>query len=74
MLDISEEDYKGWEPSDNQQFVGEIMYFFEKTVLLVPRYLEDAKEAEVVLYIKLTWQSWNGYLVVLSFHQNALYD
>ena len=69
VASLTEEDFIKWEYSDNESFHG-IVYFFEKTVELIPRYVEDAKETRVELYIKLSWtDEMSGVLVIISFHE-----
>lgn len=62
-------DYKKWEPSDNPDY-DSLVYFFEKTVKLIPRYIEDASEKDVDLYIKVSWDEKNNNLLfIISFHE-----
>ena len=69
LYSLTEDDYVRWDYSNNASF-NEVVYFFEKTVQLIPRFIEDAKEVRVELYIKLTWNDeTNGVLVVISFHE-----
>lgn len=70
LLSLTLEDFIKWEYSENTSFANCIVYFFEKTVKLIPRYIEDAKEKDVELYIKFTWNdNRDGILVVISFHE-----
>ena len=62
-------DYKRWESSDNPDY-DSLVYFFAKTVKLIPRYFEDASEKDVDLYIKVSWdENNNNLLFIISFHE-----
>ena len=74
LLSLRAEDYLRWEYSNDEHFKGEIVHFFQKNVLLIPRQKEDGKEEEIALYIKMTWSSKNGILFILSVHKDKLYD
>lgn len=66
---LTVDDFVKWDYSNNTSFNG-IVYIFEKKVKLFPRYIEDAKETDVELYIKLSWNDeTNGILVIISFHE-----
>lgn len=66
---LTVDDYKKWELSNNADY-DSVVHFFEKTVGLIPRYVEDAVEKNVDLYIKVSWdEKNNNVLVIISFHE-----
>ena len=63
------DDYDGWEQSDNLNHPEDIVHFFHKKTMLIPRGVEDAPAQQVVLYIKLTWEYQRCFMVIISFHE-----
>lgn len=74
LLSLTVNEYLGWDYSDNKKYAKEIVYFFHTKKYLIPRYKENANQENISLYIKITWLRKTSYLIVLSIHENKMYD
>ena len=68
LKSLTTNDYEGWEYSDNVEYKKDVVHIFHREVQLIPRGIEEAKACRVKLYIKLTWTSQDGILIIISFH------
>ncbi len=62
------QNHDGWELSNDPVHPNDVMHFFNYSLKLFPRGIEDADEENVDLYIKITWTKDNNMLIVISFH------
>lgn len=69
LLELTTDDFIGWELSDNPNFPKDVVYIFHHTKAFIPRGIEDAPCENVRLYIKFTWTKYqNNILLIISFH------
>lgn len=62
------------EKSNNGEHPDDIVFVFKKTILLMPRWQENADYQNVNLYIKITWpvKSDGAVMFIISFHEDDI--
>ncbi len=69
LLQLTVEEYDGWDMSDNPDFPNDLVYLFHHEIELMQRGEEDSQSRIVKLYIKVTWTKPEGVLIIISFHE-----
>lgn len=61
-------DFRESRKSNNELFLDDTVYIFEKSVKLRPRFVEEANEVSVKLYIKIVLAD-DAPMFIISFHE-----
>ncbi len=72
MMDLETKDFIKKEKSNNLLHPEDIIYVFKKSVLLMPKWIEDAEYCNVMIYIKITWPDEQKFMFIISFHQDNI--
>lgn len=72
LLELQTDNFIKAEKSDNPEHSDDTVYVFKKTILLMPRWQENADYSNVRLYIKITWPVENTMMFVISFHEDNI--
>ena len=70
LLSLEIDDLQKVEGSTNPHHLEDIVYVFKKTVPLIPRWVEDAHDTDVRIYIKITWPFDKTGMFIISFHED----
>ena len=72
MMDLEPKDFIKKEKSNNLMHPEDIIYVFKKSVILMPKWIEDAEYRNVMIYIKITWPDEQNFMFIISFHQDNI--
>lgn len=72
LLDLQSTDFVKSEGSTNPLHPDDMIYVFKKSVILMPRWQENADYKQVILYIKITWPVDDELMFIISFHEDNI--
>jgi len=72
MMDLEPKNFIKQEKSNHLKHPEDIIYVFKKSVLLMPKWIEDAEYCNVMIYIKITWPDEQNSMFIISFHQDNI--
>ena len=74
LRSLEEENYLGWELSEDSKHPKDVVHFFRKDIPLFQKGIEESPYHTVELYIKLTWRYPDYLLIIISFHEANQYE